>query len=125
MESISDSNSVDLFGLLCATIPDIIKPVLKDTKISYNVKKEVQAISDALEREVSANVPELQEVPNLTLQTSAFSAFDQMSPVTEAQTKDSVLGLVIHNVCKEENQRAQPFQKLDAKTGQKYLLQFN
>ena len=57
------------------------------------------------------NVPELHEVPDLTIQTSAVSVFNQVSPATiaEAQAKDSVLGLGIQYVCKGENQRAWPF----------------
>ena len=62
-------------------------------------------------------MPELHEVPNLTVQTSAVSVFGQVSLATmgEAQTKDSVLGLVIPYVLKGENQRAQSFPELDAK----------
>ena len=61
--------------------------------------------------------PELHEVPNLMLQTSAVSVFDQVSlaMMTKAQSKDSVLGLVIQFVHKGRNQRALPFQKLDVK----------
>ena len=42
-------------------------------------------------------MPEFYAVPNLTVQTSAVSVFDQVPPATmaEAQSKDSVLGLVI------------------------------
>ena len=39
MESASDSDSEDPVMLSYATICDIIKPVLKDTKIPYIVKK--------------------------------------------------------------------------------------
>ena len=62
-------------------------------------------------------VPEFHAVPDLTVQTSAVSVFDQVSPATmaEAQTKDSVLGVVIPYICKEENQRAWSFPKFDAK----------
>ena len=64
-----------------ATICDIIKPVLGDTEIPFVLKKEeVQAISNALEGVISVNVPELHKVPNLTVQTSAVSVFNQMSP---------------------------------------------
>ena len=57
----------------------------------------MQAISNALEGEISVNVPELHDVPNLTVQTSAVSVFDQVSPATmvKEQASDSVLGLVI------------------------------
>ena len=54
------------------------------------------------------NAHEFQEVPDLTVQTSAVSDFNQVSLATMAkvQTKDSVLGLVIPYICKGENQRA-------------------
>ena len=83
-----------------ATICDIIKPVLGDTKIPFAIKKEAQAISNSLEGE--SNGPKFHEEPNLTVQTSAVSVFDQVPPATmaKAQTKDSVLGLVIPFVCK-------------------------
>ena len=108
MESISGNDSKDPVMLSYATIYDVINPVLKDTKIQYNIIKEAQAISHALEGEVSVNVPKFHEVPNLTVHTSAVSVFDQVSPATvaEAYTKDSVLGLVIQYVHKGENQRA-------------------
>ena len=63
------------------------------------------------------NVPELHEVPDLTVQTSAVSVFDQVSPVTvaKAQTKDSVLGMIIQYVQKGKNQRTWPFKKLGVK----------
>ena len=48
--------------------------VLKDTKIPNNIKKEVQAIGNVLEGEISMNVLELPEVPNLMVQTSAVSS---------------------------------------------------
>ena len=73
----------------------------------------MQVISSALEGENSVNVPKLHKVPNLTVQTSAVSVFNQVSPaaMAKAQTKDSVLGLVIQHVHKGENQRAQLFKK--------------
>ena len=48
------------------------------------------------------DVPELPEIPNLTVKTSAVSVFTQVSLATmaKAQTKDSVLGLVIQYVHK-------------------------
>ena len=52
MESNSENDSEDLVLLSCATICDIIKPVLKNSKIPFNIKKEVQAISNALEGEL-------------------------------------------------------------------------
>ena len=117
LESENDTNSEDPVMLLYATICDIIIQVLGDTKIPFAVKKEAQAISSTLEGEVSANVPELHEVTGLTVQTSAVSVFDQVSPATgaEAQTKDSVLGLVIPSMHKGGNQRAWSFLKFDAK----------
>ena len=59
-----------------ATICDIIKLVLGDTKIPFALKKEAQMISNTLEGEISENVPELHEVPGLTVQTSAVSVFN-------------------------------------------------
>ena len=115
MESNSDNDSKDLGMLSYTTICDFIKPVPRDTKIPYTVKKEALAIGNALEGEVSTNVPELHEVPNLAVQTSAVSVFNQVSLATmaKAQTKDSVLGLVIQYVHKGENQGVWSFQKLD------------
>ena len=93
----SHTNSKDPVVLLYATIYDIIKPGLGDTKIPFVLEKEAQAISNTLEEEISANVPRLHEVPDLTVETSAVSVFNQVSQATmaKAQTKDSVLGLVI------------------------------
>ena len=47
-------------------------------------------------------MPKLHEVPDLTVQTSAVSVYDQVSPANMAneQAKDSVLGLVIQYVHK-------------------------
>ena len=97
LESGSDTDSEDPVMLCYATICIIIKPVLGDYKIPFIVKNEAQTISNTLEGEISENVSELHEVPNLTVQTSAVSVFDQVSLATlaKAQTKDSVLGLVI------------------------------
>ena len=54
-------------------------------------------MSNSLEGEISMSVPKLPEVPNLMVQTSTVSVFDQVSLATmaEAQAKHSVLGLVI------------------------------
>ena len=62
----------------------------------------MKAISNVLGGEVSINVPELPEVPNLTVQTSVVSVFNQVSLATmvKEQTKDSKLGLVIQYVHK-------------------------
>ena len=77
----------------------------------------MQAISSALEGEVSVNVPESHEVPNLTLQTSAVSVFDQVSLATmaEAETKDSVLGLVIQYIHKGDKPKGSVISKIRCK----------
>ena len=77
------------------TICNIIEPVLDDTKIPFNIKKGAQAASNLLEGE--NNMPKFHAVPDLTVQASAVSVFDQVPPATmaKAQSKDSVLGLVI------------------------------
>ena len=87
----SDSDSDDPVVLSHTTICTIIKPVLGDTKIPFDVKKKAQAASNLLEGE--KNAPKFYAVPNLTAQTSAVSVFDQVPPATmaEAQHKDSVL----------------------------------
>ena len=84
-------------------------------------------MSDALEGEVGMNVPEGLEVPDHTVQTSAVSVFNQMSLVTmaKAQTKDSVLGLGIQYVHKEDKPKGSPISKIRCKAVQKYLLQFD
>ena len=94
LESDSDSNNDDSLVLSYATICNIIELVLGDTKILFNIKKETQAASNLLEGE--NNVPKFHVVPDLTVQTSAVSVFDQVPPATmaKAQSKDSVLGLV-------------------------------
>ena len=78
-----------------ATICDIIKPVLGDTKISFIIKKKAQAASNLLEGEKS--MPKLHAIPILTAQTSAVLVFNQvpLATMAKAQLKDSVLGLVI------------------------------
>ena len=110
MESVSDNDSKDPVMLLYANICNTIKLVLRDTKIPFVGKKEVQAASNALEGEISVNVPEVHEEPDLNVQTSAVSVFNQISLATmaKAQAEDSVLGLIIQYVHKE-NQRAWPF----------------
>ena len=67
-----------------------------------------------MEWEIGVNVPKLLEAPNLMVQTSAVSVFNQvpLTTMAKAQAKDSVLGLVIQYVHKGENQRAQSFPKL-------------
>ena len=95
MESTSDNDSEHPAMLSYVTICDIIKPVLKDTK--YPLKKCRLLV-------MHWNVHELHEIPNLIVQTSAVSVFDQVSLATmaKAQTNDTVLGLVIQYACKEE-----------------------
>ena len=68
--------------------------VLGDVKIPYLIKMETQTISQVLEGKLSLNVPELPEVPDITLQNSNFSFFNQMLLATMAdeQTRDSLLG---------------------------------
>ena len=53
-----------------------------------------------LEEKVGMNSQELPQVSNLAVQTNAVSVFNQVSSATmaKAQTKDSVLGLVIQYV---------------------------
>ena len=91
LEIESDTDSKDPVVVSYATICDIIKPVLGDTKIPFVVKKEAQEISNTLKGEISENVPELHEVPDLTNQTSAVSVFDQVSPATMAKVETNVL----------------------------------
>ena len=99
-EDDSDNDSSDPVMLSYATICDIIKLVLGDTKIPFTIKKKAQAASNLLEGEKS--MPELHAIPNLTAQTSAVSVFDQMPLATmaKAQLKDSLLELVIPFICK-------------------------
>ena len=96
----SDNDSSDPVVLSYATICDIIKLVLGDTKILLVIKKKAQAAYNLLDGE-NKN-PELCAIPKLTAQTSAVSVFDQvpLATMAKAQLKDSVLGLVIPFVCK-------------------------
>ena len=125
LESDSDSNSDDPVMLLYATICTIIEPVLGDTKIPFNIKKEAQAASNLLEGENI--VPKFHAVPNLTVQTSAVSVFNQVLPATmaKAQSKDSVLGLVIPFMCKGVKPKGSVIAKIRCKAACKYLLQFD
>ena len=111
----SDNDSDDPVMLSYATICDIIKLVLGDTKIPFTIKKKAQAASNLLEGEKS--MPKFHAIPNLTAQTSAVSVFDQLPPATmaKAQLKDSVLGLVIPFMHKGFNLKAWLLPKLDAK----------
>ena len=64
--------------LLYVIICDIINLVLGDPKISFIVKIEAQVISNTLEGKIRENVPRLHKVPDLTVQTSAVSVFNQV-----------------------------------------------
>ena len=126
LESDSDTDSDDQIVLSYATICAIIKPVLEDTKILFAIKKEAWGISNSLEGEIGMNVPEFHAVSDLTVHISAVSVFDQVSLATmaEAQTKDSVLGLVIPYVHKGET-KGSVISKIRCKAVCKYLLQFD
>ena len=121
----SDSDSDDPIVLSYATICEIIEPFLGDTKIPFNIKKEAQAASNLLEGE--NNVPKFYAVPDLTVQTSAVSVFDQVPPVTmaKAQSKDYVLALVIPFVHKGVKPKGLVIAKIRCKAVQKYLLQYD
>ena len=123
MVSVSDNDSEDPVMLTYATICDTIKLVLGDTKIPFVFfkKKEVQAISKALEGEI---VPQMHEVPNLTVQTSAVSVFDQVSPATmaKAQAKDSVLELIIQYMHKGKKPKGLTISEIRCMAVQKYLM---
>ena len=85
--------------------------ILENLKMPYSIRKEVQSVSTAVEGEISTNVPESPDVPNITVQTSAVSVFNQMSLaiMAEEQTKDSVLGLVTKYVLKGESEELSHF----------------
>ena len=115
LESDSNSDSDDPVMLSYATICDIIKPVLGDTKIPFNIMKKAQAPSNLLEGEKSMS--KFHAIPHLTAQTSAVSVFDQvpLATMAKAQHKDSVLGLVIPYICKGVKPKGLVIAKLDAK----------
>ena len=74
------------------------------------------------------NVPELPKEPNLTVQTSAVSVFNQgsLATMTEAQTKDpGPLGLVIQYVHKGDRLKGLAISKIRFKAVQMYQLQFD
>ena len=125
LESDSDSNSDDPVLLSYATSCEIIEPVLSDIKIPFKIKKEAQAASNLLEGE--KNVATFYAVPDLTVQTSAVSVFNQMPPATMAKTqsKDSVLGLVIQFIDKGVKPKGLVISKIRCKAACKFLLQFN
>ena len=95
LESDINTNSDDPVMLSYATICNIIKLVLVNTKIPFSIKEESQAISNSSEGE--SNGPEFHAMPDLIIQTSKVSVFNQvpLATMAKAQTKDSVLGLVI------------------------------
>ena len=66
-------------------------------------------------------------MPDLTVLTSAVSIFNQVPPATmvEAQSKDSVLGLVIPFVHTGLKPKGSVIAKIRCKAAQKYLLQFD
>ena len=127
MEDDSDNDSKDPVVLSYVISCGIMGTVLKDTKIPYTIKKEVQAISNALEGEVSTNIPELPDVPNLTVQTNAVLTFDQVSlaNMAKAQTKDSALELVIQYVFKGDKLKGFVISNICSKAVCKYLLQLD
>ena len=61
--------------------------------------------------------PSFMKYPNLTVETSAVSVFDQVSPATmaKAQPKDSVLGLIIPFMHKGEKPRGSVISKIRCK----------
>ena len=77
----------------------------------------MQAISNTLEGDISTNVPKLHEVPDLAVQNHAVSVFNQvlLATMAKAQTKDSVLGLVIQYVWKGKKPKGLAILKLDVK----------
>ena len=72
-------------------------------------------------------MPEFYAVPDLTVQTSAVSVFDQvpLATMAKAQCKDSVLGLVIPFICKGVKPKGSVIAKIRCKAASKYLLQFD
>ena len=77
----------------------------------------MQAISNAVEGEISANVHELHQVPSLLFRPEQpqFLIRCHQPLCFEAQTKDSVLGLVNYHMCIRGNQGAESFPKVGAK----------
>ena len=125
LESNSDGNSDDPVMLSYATICKIIELVLGDIKISLEIKNEAQSASNLLEG--MKNVPKFYAVPNLTVQTSAVSVFDQvpLATVAKAQSKDAVLGLVIPFICKGVKPKGSVISKIRCNAACKFLLQFD
>ena len=127
LESDDDSgnDSSDPVVLAYATICDIIKLVLGDTKIPLDIKKKAQAACNSLEGE--RNRPELCAIPKLTAQTSAVPVFNQvpLATMAKAQLNDSVLGLVIPFMHKGVKRKGSIIAKIRCKAAWKYLLQFD
>ena len=121
----SDSDSDDPVMLSYATICNLIEQVLGDTRIPFTIKKEAQAASNLLEGE--NNVPKFHAVPNLTVQTSAVSVFNQvpLATMAEAQSKDSVLELVIPFVHKGVKPKGSVIAQIRCKVACNYMLQFD
>ena len=121
----SDHDSDDPVVLSHATICDIIKLVLGDTKIPFTIKKKAQAASNLLEGEKS--MPKFHAIPDLAAQTRAVSVFDQMPPATmaKAQLKDSMLGLIIPYITKGVKPKGLVIAKIRCKAARKYQLQFD
>ena len=123
LESDSETDSDDPVMLSYATIYNIKKLVLGDTKIVFTIKKEAQAVSKSLEGE--SNGHEFHTVPNLTVQTSAVSVFDQvpLATMAKAQAKDSVLvSTFIH---KGIEPKGSVMSNIRCKAACKSLLQFD
>ena len=72
-------------------------------------------------------MPKFYTVQDLTVQTNVVSVFDQVPPATmaKAQSRDSVLGLVIPFVHKLAKPKGFIFAKIRCKAAHKYLLQFD
>ena len=72
-------------------------------------------------------MPELPNVPDITVERSVVSVFNQvlLATMTKEQTKDSVAGLVIQYVHKEEKPKGSAFSTISSKAVHKYLLQFD
>ena len=121
----SDTDSDDPVLLSYATICNIIKVVLGDTKIPFTIKKEAQTINNSVEGE--SNVTQFHVVPDHTVQTSAVSVFNQvpLATMAKAKTKDSVLGLVIPFVHKGVKPKGLMISKIKCKAVCKYLLPFD
>ena len=69
------------------------------------------------------NVPELPEVPDLSVQTSVLSDFNQVSAAIRA--KDFVLGLDIQCIHKRDKSKGSAISKLRCKVLHKYQLHFD